>query len=47
MKNVRSSQPCILMNFYTEFIKEQVFPVCIVNESLQMDIRNNVTSLES
>ena len=26
MKNVRSSQPCILMNFCTEFSKAQVFP---------------------
>ena len=26
MKNVRSSQPCISMDFYTEFTKEQVLP---------------------
>ena len=31
MKNVRSSEPCISMNFCTEFIKAQVFfPVSIV-----------------
>ena len=26
MKNVRSNQPCISMNFCTELIKAQVFP---------------------
>ena len=26
MKNVRSSQPCISMNFCTEFSKAQVLP---------------------
>ena len=26
MKNVRNSQPCISMNFCTEFIKAQVIP---------------------
>ena len=32
MKNFRSSQPCISMNFCTEFSKAQVFPVSIVND---------------
>ena len=32
MKNFRSSQPCISMNFCTEFSKAQVFPVIIVND---------------
>ena len=31
MKNVRSNQPYILMNFCAEFSKAQVSPVCIVN----------------
>ena len=30
MKNVRSSQPCVWMNFCTEFSKAQIFPVSIV-----------------
>ena len=30
MKNVRSGQPCISINFCTEFSKAQVFPVSIV-----------------
>ena len=30
MKNVRSSQPCISMNFCTEFSKHKFFPVSIV-----------------
>ena len=38
MKNVRSSQPCISMNFYTESVKHKFFPVCIVNMNLISDI---------
>ena len=30
-KNVKSSQPCISMNFCTELSKEQVFHVSILN----------------
>ena len=31
MKNVRSSQPCISMNFCTNSVKHKFFPVSIVN----------------
>ena len=31
MKNVRSSQPCISMNFVLNSVKHKFFPVCIVN----------------
>ena len=33
MKKVRSSQPCISMNFCTEFRKARVFPVSIVKNT--------------
>ena len=31
MKNIRNNQPCISVNFCTEFNEAQVFPVSIVN----------------
>ena len=38
MKKVRSSQPCISMNFCTEFSKAQVFPCEIVKYSLSTQV---------
>ena len=36
MKNVRSSQPCISMNFYTELVKCKFFYVSIVKEVVRI-----------
>ena len=42
MKNIRSSQPCISMNFCNEFSKGQVFyPVSIVNKLTELNERDN------
>ena len=41
MKKVRSSQPCISMNFCTEFSKAQVFP-CEYRESIVKAIENSM-----
>ena len=45
MKSVRSSQPCISMNFCTEFSKAQVFPWNIVKNTYFVEIM--VTSVIS